>query len=268
MKVMYKLRKYMAFFLLSVIPAITLVSLFLFKVPQIITFGAFFLVIIIMFVVASFALKNPFTDYLEGKGMIAIDMTSTGILRFFNVKIFPPKIEGKIGNNVIEDIWDRNVTTYMVPPSKNQGYAVQDKEGHWHIKVKNDEYQKAKLMADQFPVVLYNTQNNTLITKDFLNNVENNTFANHSILKLNYSVSDLNNHLRNFGRYVVDQLKPKESFLQTKVGKIAIVIVIIVLIVFLVIAAPTIIGSFKDSFGAVSGAGSGIQEAVKTLTPK
>ena len=46
---------------------------------------------------ANYMLVNPFTEMLEGKGILVLNLDSTGVIRPFIVAVQSPFITGKIG---------------------------------------------------------------------------------------------------------------------------------------------------------------------------
>ena len=147
----------------------------------------------------------------------------------------------------------------FVPPKEKQGYATIDKNGNWIIKVSNDEYNKAKMAYAQYPLLLYNTQINSLITKNYLSGTETRSFANHPILRLNHLVNDLNFNLRNFGRYLVDQLQPEKTFFKTPMGIVVIVIIVVVVII-IAMKAPSLLSGIQNTIS------SGVSNPIATNT--
>ena len=80
------------------------------------------------------------------------------------------------------------------------------------------------------------------------------TFAEHTVLYLNSKMKELTSAVRDFGRYVVETLKPKTNLLQSK------------LFWFIVIIGLVLIGAlfFPAILEAIGGAWQGGTEAVST----
>jgi hypothetical protein len=205
-------------------------------------------------------LVTPFSKMLEGKGLLAMDIGSTGIIKFFTVGLEQPYIKGKIGKEKLEDVWDRNAVQQITPPVDlngkvhyNNGKLILPKE---LIKgFSEEEYQKAKFAFNTYPVLIYNSQTKSFLTKDFFGDKEKDVYAEHGILYLNQIVRDLTNHTRDFGRYVAEQLKPKENFFQSK---LFLFILIAGLILLAALFVPKIIPVITDMFNT----GGGVVEKV------
>lgn len=70
-------------------------------------------------------LKNPFSSMLEGKGILVLNVDSTGVIRPFIVGVQSPFIEGKLGNRRVRDSFDRNAVHNMAAPvdlTKKRGF--------------------------------------------------------------------------------------------------------------------------------------------------
>lgn len=212
--------------------------------------GFFLVGLILAVIVGSLLLKNPFTIMLEGKGLLAINIDSTGILRPFIVGLQSPYIVGKLGKKRVKDVFDRNTVLSIAMPIKNSKKAILKEEGGIRIDLDEKDYNKGRFGLFHYPVLIYNEQIQSIITKDFLSKKERDTFAEHGVLYLNRKMEELSSNIRDFGRYVVDSLKPGQSFLKSKW---AIVVIIIVLAILGFMFAPSIIKAFQGVSANVGG---------------
>lgn len=213
-------------------------------------------------------IQTPFTDMLEGKGILAIDVTSTGIMNPTIVGVNNGYLMGK----GIKDVFDRNAVLQMNVPKivKNkkgkpstENVTVDDKTGKLTITLDQDEYNNARFALMQYPVILYNSQLGTTITKDFLSQEEKTAFAEHQVLFLNRKMEELTSSLRDFGRYIVEQLKPKKSIFTNWIMWVILSIVAFVLII---LFAPALLDTLSGTFGA---AGDAVTTASRqTVTPR
>lgn len=207
--------------------------------------------------VANLFLKNPFTNMMEGKGVLAIDMNSTGILRFFNLSVQLPYVRGKLSGKPIQDVFDREAVFNVEPPGKKEGVVKYEESGDIHIKINKDSVNKARFMALHYPCIIWNDQINSVITKDFIATQEKLGFAQHGILYMNRTMETLSANVRDFGRYIVELTKPKD-----KAGffanKWVFWVTMIVLAIMLAMFAPYIINIIKGASGGAAG------DAVKT----
>lgn len=206
-------------------------------------------------------LTNPFTDMLEGKGILAANWDSTGIFRFFICGIKSPFISAKFDGETITDVFDRATITSMPPPIKVEEAAEFTQEGGLKITLTEEQYNRGRHVALHYPLIIWNNQIKSIITKDFISDTEKSVFAEHGILYLNRKIEELTTHVRDFGRYVVENLKPKSNWLTSKW---AIIIIIIFVVILIVLFAPAFLNTFKSAAGAVTSTGS----AVGSVVPK
>jgi len=210
------------------------------------------------FIIGNTLLKNPFTMLLEGKGLLAINLDSTGILRPFIISVKSPYIHGNFQKNEIKDVFDRATVLHLAAPVKNDIPAERTKEGGLKFELSEKAYNRFRFAMFHYPVLLWNDQLKTFLTKDYLADGEKTSFAEHNVLYLNRQLEDLTKHIRNFGRYIVDNLKPKGQFLKSPIFW---VIIIIFIVVMLLLFAPAIVETFAGTFGsakeAIGGAAGG-----------
>lgn len=262
-------------------------------------------------VISKLLIRNAFSDMLEGNGVLALNIDSTGILRPFIVAVQSPYIRNKKMD--VDDIFDRSAVMQLATPEHNRqplGYledggvrvvlekkamiklkqlnkdgpvgvlelkkgeytilkekkgavvlqltpeAMKDlrektKENLTLLELDENEYNKGRFALFHYPVLIYNDQTKSIITKDFLAEQEKAAFAEHGILYLNRKMQELTSVVRDFGRYVVELTKPQSGFF----GKwwVWIIIVIFVGILIALFAGP-IITAIKGAAGSATGA--------------
>lgn len=247
----------------------------------IIAIGLMFLGLLIGYFTAGLILKNPFTDMIEGRGLMVANMDSTGIVTPFLVQVQTPYIRGKLGNKPVEDVFDRDAMFQMAAPVKvaqqaefaeiTKNLREDSATGQWiyetetilRIELNKKAYNEGRFALQHWPLIIYNAQMGTVIPKDWFAGKEVEAFAKHGIFYLNRKVEELNSHIRDFGRYIVDTLKPKTSLFSSK---LAIIVMIVVFILLAVLFARPVID-------LVSGIGAGAANAVQagggnTITPQ
>lgn len=224
---------------------------------------------IVSMIVANFMLKTPFRDMTEGKGILVMNLDSTGIIRFSLVGLQSPYIYGKLGNKKIKDVWDRSTVAQIAAPVKNIKLAEKIKTGAkiGGLKIELDEkqYNESRFALFHYPVLIWNDQIESLITKDFLAEKEKSTFAEHGVLFLNRRVEDLTSQTRDFARYVVESTKPQKSIWK---NKWVIIIVVVFIIVLALMFAPVIITAIQNLWGSAGGAVSSAFDGSAPITPR
>lgn len=222
-----------------------------------IALGAFFVSLLVCFAAGGKLLANPFTQLLEGRGLLALDMSSAGIIRPFIVSVQQPFIKGKFNGEDIEDIFNRETVMQLGnPETKGKGYILQgtkktgEKVGGLAVVLTEEEYNSARFALFHYPVLIFNSQLKTFLTKDMLMAAEKEVFSEHLLLYMNRKIEELTSLIRDFARYIVELTKPKGSIFA---NKWVIVIMIILGLLLLAAFAPAIIDTLKG--GVLSSAG-------------
>lgn len=241
-----------------------------------VTFYNFFVGLILMLVgmivsilAANMLLKNPFTAMIEGKGILVLNMDSTGIIRPSLVGLNSPYVTGKLGRKEIKDVWDRSTVAQITAPVVNKKLSEKikkgDKAGGLRIEIDEEEYNDARFALFHYPVLIWNDQIESLVTKDFLAEKEKGTFAEHGVLFLNRRVEELTTQIRDFARYVVESTKPKKSIFQNKWTWIIIFVFVVILVLMFL---PTIINAIKGVWGTTGNAVSSAFDSSNPITPR
>lgn len=210
-------------------------------------------------------LKNPFSAMLEGKGILTLNLSSTGIIQPFIVKVNPPFIRGKLSGRFVNDVFNRSTVMQIEPPTIAATPAQFTAEGGINITLTKDEMINARFGFNQYPVLIWNNQIESILTKDFLSDKEKEAFAEHGILYLNRKTEELTSQIRDFGRYIVETLKPKPNWYENKIIWIVIVIVLIILAA---LFAPALINAIKPIFQGTTTAASAAAKATSAITPR
>jgi len=207
--------------------------------------------VIISVLVGGKLLENPFTQMLEGEGILCIDMNSTGMLKVFIMRVNPPYVEGKLDNKLAKDVFNRSTVFSMAAPQK-AGIAQQgvgeDGVARMALVLSEEDYNKGRFGLFHYPVLIYNGITQSLLTKDFLAEKEKSTFAEHGVLYLNRKMEELTSAIRDFGRHVVENLKPNKFSLG---GTWLWIIVVIAVIILAIIFLPKLIPSLQQAGGTI-----------------
>ena len=219
--------------------------------------GLFILGILISLWIGSMMLKNPFSDMLEGKGVLAMDIPSTGVIRPFIVGIANPFLKGKLGNEEVKDVFDRGTVYQMAVPVKakyNGIQVVNREEGGIQLDLTEEDYNNARFALYHYPVIIYNSMIKSIVTKDFIAAKENGSMIIHILLQTNRSLQELTGLIRDFARYIVEQMKPG---FQLSGKWIMIIVIAIAVIIIIVLFGPNIMQAISKpvatGIGAVTG---------------
>ena len=64
--------------------------------------------VILGYLIGSALLNNPFSDMLEGQGILALNIDSTGIIKAFILAVQPPYLTGNLLGNKVNDVFNRS----------------------------------------------------------------------------------------------------------------------------------------------------------------
>lgn len=204
----FMIKKYSALLLACFFPVIAFAVGIMFY-NYWIALACFFVATIIMVFIGNMLLKNPFSMMLEGKGILVFNLDSTGIIKPFIVNVISPFIKGKVDGEDIFDVYDRETVMNLATPGAAGKCVVKDNE--FFFKISEDEFNKSRFGFYQYPVLIWNNQIKSLLTKDYLSEQEKQSFAEHGVLYLNRKLEELTSVVRDFGRYVVELTRPKDS---------------------------------------------------------
>lgn len=239
----FKWKKYIALIILAMLTPLGWV-LAGYKWGILGSIGGLFLGLAIGLFTATLMLKNPFSDMLEGKGILALNLDSTGIITPFIMKVKSPYVSGKLKGSHVTDVFDRDAVMQLSTPINSPNPAVIKDDKTITIVLNEEAYNKARFALYTYPTIIYNEQIKSVLTKDFLGDKEKDSFAEHGVLYLNRKMEELTSSIRDFGRYVVETLKPKTSLFASKWVWIIIIIIVGVLIAMF---APAIMSAIKGS---------------------
>lgn len=229
--------------------------------------------LIIGILVSNYLLKNPFTELVEGKGILALPFDSSGLISPFILKVNMPFVEGKYRGQEISDVFNRKTVLSMSSPLNlnkapevvNTGTEA-EAEYKLRIDISEEEYNTGRFQLNQYPVFIYNMSLNSILTKEMLTTMENKAFAEHTILNLTRKVNELSKWIRDFARHAIEQMRPKSPM---KIGTIAMWILIVLMGIMLIIFMPQIIKVLGG--GAADSAGNSLANALgsaKTIVPR
>jgi hypothetical protein len=243
----YVLKKWAALLFIGFFTTICYQGVSMYFGPIVGVVGMIFGIAISSFI-ANLMLRNPFRLMLEGKGLLVLDLTSSGIIRPFLVQMLPPFLKGMIDGKVVKDVFDRDAIYQLSPVLETKISATQD-NGVLKLELNTDEFSKAKFVMNTMPCLIWNSQLKSLMTKEYLSKNEKKAFTSHTVLYLQRTLENLSDNVRDFARYVVESLNPGEK--KSVPSWIWIVIMIIGFIALAYFAGPTIINFIKSMSGAV-----------------
>lgn len=182
-------------------------------------------------------IRNPFTMMLEGQGLLALNIDSTGVIRPFIVGLDQPFVKGHLDGQKVTDVYDREAVLSLALPVQGgnaitiKNPIVQPINKGVILDIGEEAFNRSRFGLYHYPVLIYNAQLKSLLTKDFLSGQEKQAFAEHGVLYLNRKMEELTSIIRDFGRYVVELTKPQTSIFQNKYFWIIIVVFCIIMLI-------------------------------------
>lgn len=219
--------------------------------------------LIISLPLANVMLKNPFSSMLEGKGILVFNLDSTGIITPFIVGVNSPYVKGRMGRKDVSDVFDREAVHQLAEPVVSEN-KVELRNGRFILDLDAASYNEKRFALMHYPVLFYNAQLQSFLTKDFLSMNEKDSFAEHGVLYLNRKVEELSTAMLNFGRYVVESLKPKTDLFKNPWLWVILGIVLVGLAIFFL---PDLLSGFSGATSAATGAVQTAGGAVQNVAP-
>lgn len=221
--------------------------------------GLLFVGLLMSVLLGNVLLKNPFTALLEGKGLLVFDINSTGVIRPFIVGVNNGMVEGEFRGKFIQDVFNRKAVYNLASPKKAvKGVATPNKNGGLDVKIGEEDYNRGRFSLFHYPVLIYNSQLKSIVTKDFLADQEQTYFIEHVSLYLSHKVRDLSSNVTHFARHVIESLKPRGKLTSNWVFWVAIFLVAILVMAIL----PKILGLFGGTGDILGGAFGSAKSAV------
>lgn len=266
------LKKYLAFMILGVGGALAyFIGTLNFGVGY--GVGVFVVAFVILCVLANLLLKTPLRDVVEGKGLLAINIDSTGRMTPFILSLDAPFLRGLLYKKKIEDTFDREHTNYLTSPQKGTAEYVKVKNDDGTISEKlvltldKSEINNARFAFNQYPTFIFNEMLGSLVTKEFLGGQEKSYFTEHTTLTLLHSIQELVRKTGDYARYVINLESKEQGGLFA--GRAWLWIVVILIIGALaVFAGPQIVASLKATFANGAAAVAPLQSGGALVTPR
>jgi len=200
-----RIKKIAGIFLAGILPVI-LYSMFLLSGWGLLFSSIAALIgIVLGYFIFSLLYRHPIFQMVEGKGLLVLTIDSTGVIKPFLAKVNPPFVISKKGSTV----FDRKSVSYIKPPADAK---LEKTEDETIIKLPNTKVHENLFAFSSFPVLIYNQNLETFLSKEALSKMELNSTVTHSVIYLKRKTEELTSIMRDFARYVVEMSKPKPAF--------------------------------------------------------
>lgn len=235
-----KVKKYIGFTLIAGLPTLMFFLFQLFNYGFLFGLLAWFLGLILAMILTTMVLyKHPFISLAENKGLVVLTIDSTGVIQPYIIQSDGRNMGGKIRGRQSHSTFDRNVMGYLRMPKPatlvkklfkkpTPEEMIENKITPAQLKEQKERYDNANFEIQELktpkgdkssfgyafggmPCLFYNTKLDTFISKEDLVNLESDGTIKHFVGYLKQKVEELNINLRDFGRYVVEQTRPKKG---------------------------------------------------------
>lgn len=200
-----KIKKVFGIFLAGILPLILYTMFLLSGWGLLYSSVAGIIGIILGYFIFSLLYKHPLLQMLEGKGLLILTIDSTGVIKPFLAKANPPFVSSKLGST----IFDRKAVAYLKPPVSANLKNESDK---YIIEIPKDDLHENLFSFSSFPVLIYNRNLETFLSKETLSKLELDGTIKHLVIYLKKKTEELTSIMRDFARYVVEMSKPRQTF--------------------------------------------------------
>ncbi len=251
----YIFKKWMALALCATMPFMTFVMTLVGArdLGYAIVFTIF--VILIICIVGNKLLRHPYSALVEGSGIQAFVIDSTGVIGSFVADMpKPPKIRGRISKqDFVTDIYERDLIHTILTPKKGKlvtalevNTETGEKKQITVLKMPaKDDFNKLFVFTGK-PTFIFNRTLDMFIGKDFLSRMETKSTLLHSVNHLISLIKNLSRDVDPFAKYVVEQTRPKKGWFAGKGKVLAIVIIVVIVLLMIAIFIPSIISGFSN----------------------
>lgn len=256
----FKIKEWAAFIIVGMVPTVVFAGVLLYY-GFLFALIFYFVFLLLMVWVGKRLISNPFSDMLKGKGLLTLNLDSTGVISAFISHIGKGVMGGWFNGSRTSDAFDRdNVVNMNAPKSVKGSFERNDEEACYELRITDRELYDARFAFNQYPVLIYNEATASYITKNQFSNLEKNLIAHNKLVFLSRKVETLSDAMLNFGRYIVDNLKPKN-----RGGGMPNWVMILVIIAAIVLLGVLIWKGVAG--GALSGALDSAKSAVGNVAP-
>ncbi|MCJ7458337.1 MAG: hypothetical protein MUP17_05040 [candidate division Zixibacteria bacterium] len=207
----------------------------------------------LMMIITVIMIRHPLTSLIEGKGFLTMCLDSTGYIETFIVAPNLPFISGMFHKKKVESMFNRDDVTYLVPPRKaglaeaTMIDATGKIIGKRKVLIMPTEIEKPDYLFSfgNYPTFIYNKVLETFLPKSLFSDFEHNTFVKHAVMYLCKKTEELSASVRDFARYIVEQIRPHKSFWQSK--WLIYIIIAIAVVVLIALFAPQIMNTLQGT---------------------
>jgi hypothetical protein len=248
-----KLKQSMGLMVSSIVPIMMFVVGLLGAKNLMVGIGCGFLGIIPAMLIGKGLMKTPMDALLDGRP-IALDLTSSGMIQAYEIKLDLPLMRVKLPKGNLETKFDRKLAIPFNMLIKKKLVSFDDKE---QIVFKNEKIET--LMSKQYilnknaTVFVINSQTNSFITKDQLAHMEN-TLATENLTLYELDLTKkLSSDVRQLGKTFMANLGGSSVFDFLKSPLIMGIIIAGIILLIAILVGPMILQALNQGAATVGG---------------
>lgn len=263
---MYAAKKWAAFMLAGFLPLlIFIMSLFTTK-NLLISYVIGFVAIIVSAIFCIRIIRHPWLVLIEGNGVAAAAVDSTGIVAPMIAQMpAPPEMNMQTGKGkMTTDLYERGLVHTLLIPQKTTVAKAQEVNEEGEVVGEKlvmvlpfDDFDKLFNLEGK-PLFIYNRVLGTFVGKGILSQLETESTLLHAVNHLVFIMKKLAGEIRPFSSYVIEQLKPKGSWLEGKMKWILIAIIVIIIMAIVGMFGPQLMSAMKGISNLAPGGGTHI----------
>lgn len=210
--------------------------------------------LVVMIVIFQRLTAHPLNSLIEGKGFLCISISSNGIIDMFLLTTRPPYVENK--ERGIKTLYDRAKVFYMHAPKDaditeiKRGLVdkpIKHNKKAFLISYDKDDETGITYAFKQYPCMIWNASTKAFLSKDFLNSGELSNELMHMVQHIRDTTEDLNNNMRDFGRYAVELTRPKGKLWENKIFLLMMGLFVLFVVIMGIMFLPDLIGGLSTS---------------------
>lgn len=277
MAIQYGILKTMSFLMVALLPLMAVFMLLFIGLPAFgVMAGGILLAVILVLFFNTLTSMNPWIRAIQGKGILIMDINSTGVGKVYNAIVRNNPIGGVDleidfgGGNVEKMAYERSITHRIKAPikaiisfAKGKRTIDNSQEPGVMIKLTDDKYQQSIWKFDYLTFAFYDSVAGVLLTKPVLSDTEKQLMIEYISLNEWRELKSLNIQMRNFTRGIFDMIANKMGGLAS--NPMIIIIIVIVVLLVIVVAAIIFMPGLAEQ---VLGTGKQVaQQTTQAITP-
>ena len=237
-----KARRLVAYFLTGIFPFLAFFLSIVFLKDVNVAAGLGVVVAIFMTFISNWVSSTPWVKIIEGSDLLCLNMSSSGIIEAYTLKIEPPFAIGNIAGKLKKIFFDRSAIFYLFNPRK--GEMVEEKN---EVVLKFDKSKYNSMRFDLYGVTtfIFNEQLGNFVTKDFFMEREQALFLKNQAFSVHAQLEDVRANLNYYASYV------NQKLLKDKIFGIdmRLVVLLIIILIFVALFGQNVVDLINSVFG-------------------